>query len=499
MGVLGFEARRSVSLAPKRCGGGTGNAGHREFRRPLHACAAMVPKPFRAAMVHPMMARRRSLALAGCSLVFSSLLAPACGSGPDGAPRSSGGSRDNLTGGANTFVHTGGVGSGGGSGGGTDDLGGLAGCSSDQGCGCEAPSLTSTQSNGFEPCGGPPFGAWQVTDVDLRGLKLSIFTRNLFNVVTERQCDAELDMSWSRDRPWLQNLREGGSASIDLPGLTGTTQYPGDECSGILCEDTADCDYFPGCDLCFCETSKDRIVSPSGSWSATDNILHLSTGEGAYCVQGDTLKLDTDNGLYVLKRVALQGAPRTCAERSLESCAGTGCHVGECTGDEEKCALAMTDSACSTLQGCSWDDTVCSGEARAVCFPEDWGVAEGCDVISAPFHCEGTPPKCEDQEIEVCEQTPGCHSGVCSGVAGVGCGVWSKPNCGERAAGCSDPEGVLTSCTGDIVCDDQPDERRCDNTSCDWDGSVCGGVPDSCAGLDPDTCQTLPYCKVVPD
>jgi hypothetical protein len=459
-------------------------------------------------MVHSMMGRRHSLAVAACSLVLSSLLTPACGSGSDGALTSSGGSRDSSTGATNTSLPTGGAGSGGGSGGGTDVLGGYAGCSSGQACGCEAPTLTSIQGSGFEPCGGAPFGAWQVTDVDLRGLKLSIFTRNLLGVVTERQCDAELDMSWSQDRPWLLILREGGSASIDLPGLTGTSQYPGDDCSGILCEDTADCNYFPACDLCFCETSKDRFFSPSGSWSATDNILHLSTGEGAYCVQGDTLKLNTDNGLYVLKRVALQGAPRTCAERSLESCAvtpgtpgtpGTGCHVGECSGEEEKCALAMTDSACSTLQGCSWDTTVCRGEAGSVCQPGDWGVTEGCEVISAPFHCEGTPPKCEDQEIEVCEETPGCYSGVCSGVAGVGCGIWSKPGCNERAAGCSDPEGVLTSCIGDIVCADQPDEARCDNTSCDWDASMCGGAPDSCAGLDPETCQTLPYCKVVPD
>lgn len=366
---------------------------------------------------------------------------------------------------------------------------------------CEPYEATSKQTPDFEACGGEPFGDWRLTNIDIRGLPLVVTVESGGIIPTREtyECDAELGLVWSGRG--LVSLKEGGAAWVSTPPYSSVMRFPGSRCNIVACENITGCKLSNGCAMCECSTAEYGVrggsYEPDGTWSRDGTLLYLPgpTGSGEYCVTEDQLKINFGaEGVYTFEKVNLVGRPQECEARKVDACESAGCHIGECVG-EEKCADASSASTCSTLSGCSWDDTVCRGTAPESCGTSDYGQVPGCEIVTESAHCEGEAPKCQDLDEFTCDEVPGCKLGLCTEEAEYDCSDFTPPDC-ETIAGCTDG---ITRCDGYTTCGDQINSDGCWALDCYWDNSLCGGESTSCEGLDLDACRATAYCTVVAD
>jgi hypothetical protein len=452
-----------------------------------------------------------------------SVLTSACGSsGGDGAGA---GGKGTTTGGAATASGGSVTGTGG-------SLGGAAGspnCGADQDCECE-PGVYGTAScvdgisechcndcppyqptsndmpDPFEACGGEPFGAWRLKSHDDRGVTFSVRERMVVlgqTYTVPVSCDAELNTTWDDGVPYLFVLEDGGKGSARVPAGNLHARFR-DGCACDHIEDVAgDCKFNSECGLCECDELSGGLTIYEGVWTRDSSSFNLngggSVGEfgGDYCVTGDTLRLGRR---LTFEKVTLIGTPLECSSRNIKRCDGAGCHSGKCVGTD-KCNGAATSSECGTRQGCTWDVTQCDGETEAACEVDDWGLVDGCEIVTGPVHCTGKAPECGELDYSTCKKSEGCSIGVCIGDPVYDdCSAFVPPACATQAAGCEDPTDDSGYCVGTFACSafNGSEDNCLAVDGCDWDSLGCKGTATPCEGLAETECKALPYCAVVP-
>jgi hypothetical protein len=284
-------------------------------------------------------------------------------------------------------------------------------------------------------------------------------------------------------------LEDGGRAFGETPSILADVRILSScyrSCSQISgCKDEAG-----GCGICSCTI--DNYPSAISTWSRKESQLFIDGLATEYCVSGTKLSISVGEAVYAYERVILNGTPEFCSTRDLDQCIGPGCRIGQCVG-EPRCTTADNQPDCSVLQGCSWDESVCSGEAPTQCGESDWGKTPGCRVDPYPVGCTGEAPICALLDRSACEDIPGCSSnGACHGYATGECSDFPA-DC-ELLVGC-EPDGVSFCKGGTPTCEQQAASEGCLALGCRW--VDCVGVATPCATLDVATCESTSYCSPV--
>ncbi|HXS16197.1 MAG TPA: hypothetical protein VN764_03360, partial [Polyangiaceae bacterium] len=347
----------------------------------------------------------------------------------------------------------------------------------------------------FSACGGEPFGMWRLKETDWSPYKLNVTdqgTCEVSGVVAEEGHDFRL------------SLKSGGDlemASVGSKFEFSVRSSCAGPCSGLYgnradieCESTA-------CGVCDCKMDLYE-EQDEGKWERTDTELTLemdSLGVATvpYCVEGGAMKLFWFGRILTFEQVAGTGVPQACSERTEATCrSGGGCRLGVCTGDGE-CDVANSETECLTVAGCSWDSSVCSGQAASECAFYELGIVPGCEFTDKTT-CGGTPPTCTSiEDDEQCEQTPGCEVGRSCVGGTVDCGQVSTHNdqedC-EAQPGCSWYD--IGGCEGEYACEDSVNITQCDRPDIGCIQATCRGEATPCDELDAFTCESVSGCSL---
>ncbi len=295
---------------------------------------------------------------------------------------------------------------------------------------CPAPAPESFAAD-FVACGGEPFGFWGNGESDVSELAW---------MVEGHRCPL-LSPSLSNTKLVLR-LDDGGSGEAQLmPRVTEAEMSKAcmrDEifaCSSFGCSEG-------GCSSCSCDNKGEGTITGEIGWIRSDTRLSLGF-QGTqnvfdYCVSDGTLTLRAVGGSNATYRFKLgygHGTPVPCTERTLDDCS-PGCRVGQCTGSGATCSEAFFEFECTNRQDCTWDDSVCVGEAEP-CGLTDYGSVPGCEFTEGSFSCTGLPEPCSvNTTLEACGAVEGCSwsAGECSGTAQL-CMYLPLETC-EQSPGC---------------------------------------------------------------
>jgi hypothetical protein len=254
-------------------------------------------------------------------------------------------------------------------------------------CECEAcpAQAPSEPAPAYQACGGAPFGAWRLVNIDYSEVALNLRRQGLGAAPFECPTTVE-EPSLPR---MLLTLLDGGDGEIFQQQIAVAGWVP-ESCvtqmyANASCEDLQDCES-AGCGTCRCfnPLSFDNVVD----WQTMGNQLHLTSGGSTvsfdYCVEAEstlTMKRTTGVGvIYRLESVTLSGTPAPCSERPADACLGGGCTLGACLGPSEACASANSEGDCTNNQGCTWDPGVCGGQTLDYCELGYYGVVPGCSA-----------------------------------------------------------------------------------------------------------------------
>jgi hypothetical protein len=309
----------------------------------------------------------------------------------------------------------------------------------------------------------------------------------------------------------LIELSDGGTGTIYAELLQYTQSWSNAcvtslafdlSCGNIEFEGTRACAL--DCDICACRGSNAERINESMSWSRTTTTLSLELWNGPgtfdYCITDDLLELATPGAHMVFERVNTFSQPVPCTERTLEQCLlGRGCRVGTCLG--EGCETRTSESTCLTMQGCSWDASVCAGTGQRGCQLGDFGVVPGCDFVDRPLRCVGTPDTCDVQTDVTCGEVAGCE------LSDVGRCTGGSVDCATLIA-CPVEDCSLSvgRCMGTAYCTRRTYQTLCERLNydasdpdlCTWINYTCTGTATPCEELTPEACASQPGCSVEP-
>jgi hypothetical protein len=376
-----------------------------------------------------------------------------------------------------------------------------------QACICEdCPAFEAPEAPSIEACGGEPFGTWRLAGVEFGRTDLEISRDGMLL----GSCDALIEFT---NMPVLLiELADGGNGTIYAESPQFTQSWSNScvvslaselSCGNIEFEGNRTCTL--DCDVCGCRGSNPERINESITWSRTTTSLSLElwTGPGTfdYCITDDSLELATTGAHMVFERVNTFSQPVPCSERTLEQCLlGSGCRVGTCLG-EMGCETRTSESTCLTMQGCSWDASVCSGTGQSGCRLGDYGVVPGCDFVDRPQRCVGTPDTCDAQTDVTCADIAGCE------LSDVGRCTGGSADCATLIACpvdyCSYSAGT---CSGTAHCRSRTVQTSCERLNydasdpdlCTWIDYSCAGTATPCEDLTPEECGSQPGCSVEP-
>jgi hypothetical protein len=371
-------------------------------------------------------------------------------------------------------------------------------------CECEqCPALQVHDAAKTEACGGEPFGVWRLTQLDLGRTPMTVSANGQSNGT----CDLMLDTPSETPRV-LMKLREGGTAEYDTKQLVTKAHWSESCISSKTALLACGSDGWTGvwgcaldCDICTCSTTLGKTPSQNAGWRRTATTLSVAPLgniiEFDYCVNGSKLTLSGADMSLEFEQVFTVDTPTACEQRSQDECTlGEGCGLGVCQGSSS-CAQARYESACLTMQGCTWDATACTGRAGD-CTLADFGTVPGCEFVDQATTCVGTPTACTALDVGTCADRRGC-----------------KVNKGGRCAGPSLPCADFSSCPIGYCTWDSPDchgtsscaafnsETQCDNANenfpnspCTWEPAWCEGDAEPCSSYEQSVCGTIPGCKL---
>lgn len=411
-----------------------------------------------------------------------------------------------------------GTGSTAGSGAAGSDAGGDA-CKAGQACGCATgqvgtldcssgdpvckcapcPSLELHEVAPVSACGGDPFGAWRLVDLELGSstLTLASFGQSLGDCTVTYDAPKLVPhaVMWLEDGGLAEYSTERTPVRSHWSESCVVSKVSSFSCGADAWTGVANCGL--DCDVCSC----DQFLS-SGTddrWVRTATTLTIAQfGKSAtfdYCVEGDSLSLSSAEARLRYERVYPINAPTACDTRTPGECErGQGCRLGVCDGGVN-CTQRSTESSCLTLQGCSWDATQCGGFPES-CTLADFDVVPGCTLSKVPITCEGTPTTdCAVLTVTDCKSVPGCT-------------VNDTPGCEGpvlQCAGTVCDQGWCTGnsldCRGTTSCSAMKNKSQCDQANitfhdgpCTWQLSRCDGTPLPCSEYNPGYCSEVPGC-----
>jgi hypothetical protein len=317
-----------------------------------------------------------------------------------------------------------------------DDLGDRGVCDCNETC----KPLHINDAPTWEACGGEPFGRWRSTAVNFDGLpfQLTVDQRTIAAACPARFADFDYDVRMEIDNDRAVVIKEGKSLRLE---------YFPKSCNKFTSNVLTSCDAVMGCkstDCGRCECSKNiNSVSREGTWARMPNKLQLPGFEQPveYCVRNDRLEIrDPLSGRYSFERFYGGGSPAECAERTMDDCKSSGCSLGVCRGGPSCDRANVTQ--CGTRQGCTWDPTVCTGQAATACALQDYGKEPGCVLYPGAAKCGSTATACSGRASVVCKfgcavcdgSMASCKAGACGGQA-TPCADLSEFDC-LKAPGC---------------------------------------------------------------
>jgi hypothetical protein len=379
-------------------------------------------------------------------------------------------------------------------------------------CGCDSCSQFAADllRSLPDPCGGDPVGVWRLRTIVGDGYNVDILKKDAkvaaaYNKVAN--CPTKL-INVSDPLDYTLELRSGGSAASAGTDPTITRAFSA-ACLGLSLPTSFSCaTYYSGstaactgsCGLCTCNASAGTAVPTA--WSYTGSILTLrgaSSGDSvstsySYCVGTNQLTLYTTSSQLVFDKVYQGGTPAACSSRTTSNCAGAGCSLGACVG-VAGCSATVTQSACKSIAGCTWDASVCGGAATSTCALPDYNKVPGCVLYASNAKCSGTASPCSSFSSADCASVAGCSLKTgCTGDVSLTCQqILQTYNICDCDVGCCSSS---STCAGNFGCS-QPAQFQC-KYGCTWVTNACVGTVPNCSTLSLDKCASRPGCSIVP-